>query len=107
MRFKRVPVHLIWMLLPLMWYGCSPALYQPIPAQATQDVSFDQLVEGRNLYVNKCGSCHSLHLPHQYSKEVWFHNLDEMQERAKISDQDKKLIADYLMAGIQKTKSGN
>nr|HMT28793.1 hypothetical protein [Bacteroidia bacterium] len=55
---------------------------------------------GRKLYVNKCGSCHSLHLPHQYSADVWIKNIDEMQERAKINETEKKLIADYLVFGI-------
>jgi mono/diheme cytochrome c family protein len=75
--------------------GCAPALYKPDPAQ-TYQVPLEQLLEGRKLYVSACGSCHSLYLPHQYSMEVWRHNLDEMQERSKISDLQKELIFTYL-----------
>jgi|SRR5688572_19272820 len=77
-------------------YGCSTALYKPLPEHATAMVSHDQLLKGRVLYVSKCGSCHTLYKPHQYTEQVWIHNLDEMQERAKMNDVDKLLILEYL-----------
>jgi hypothetical protein len=81
----------------LIGYGCSPALYKPIPEDATDKVSYQQLFDGRLLYVNNCGSCHSLHLPTQFSEKVWKLNLDEMQERAHINDSQKELILTYLL----------
>jgi hypothetical protein len=39
-----------------------------------------------------------LYLPHQYTPEVWAHNLDEMQERSKMSDAEKKLVYDYIVS---------
>lgn len=83
--------------------GCAPALYKPDPA-LTYQVPLEQLVEGRKLYVSACGSCHSLYLPHQYSMEIWAHNLDEMQERSKISDSQKELILTYLKNSPGKKK---
>ncbi len=83
--------------------SCSPALYQPLPEQASSTVSFEQLIKGRELYVNSCGSCHSLYLPERYTTKEWVHNLDEMQERSKITDGQKELILIYLKNAPAKT----
>jgi len=76
-------------------FSCSSKLY--IPTESVNSVSVSDLNKGRELYVNHCGSCHSLYLPNQYSAPVWQHNLDEMQARANITDDQKKLIHDYLV----------
>ncbi len=76
--------------------ACMPALYKPAPELVTGDVSYEQLVAGRKLYVSKCGSCHALYLPQQYERQVWEHNMEEMQERSNVSDPEKKLILLYL-----------
>jgi hypothetical protein len=80
-------------------YSCTPALYQPLPEHATAGTTHEQLIEGRKLYVNSCGSCHTLYLPEMYPESVWRHNLDEMQERSKIDDHQKALILTYLTHG--------
>lgn len=104
MDFKTVKACVVFSILALTLHSCSPALYKPVPEHVSGSANYEQLVEGRKLYVSKCGSCHSLHLPHQYSADVWIKNIDEMQERAKISESEKKLIADYLDFGITQKK---
>lgn len=94
-------------ILAILFAGCASALYQPLPEHASASVSFEQLQAGRSAYVNKCGSCHSLYLPHQYSPEVWAHNLDEMQERSKMSDEEKKLVYDYIVSAPPREPAGN
>lgn len=79
------------------WVGCSPVLYVPGPTDTSSEVSLDMLREGRALYVRQCGSCHSLHLPGEFARNVWLTNLEEMSEKARISTLEKKLILDYLM----------
>ena len=76
--------------------SCKPALYIPTEAHVTTEVTLQQLTEGRSLYVNSCGSCHSLHLPSEFTKERWLQEINEMQERAKINDSEKQLILNYL-----------
>ena len=51
------------------------------------------------MYVAKCGSCHTLKVPSEYSVTVWRENLDEMQTRARITDAEKELMFEYLAAG--------
>ena len=78
-----------------LFISCASQLY--IPTESINSVSTENLKEGRKLYVNNCASCHQLYLPNQYDAQTWQHNLDEMQARAKITDNQKKLIYDYLL----------
>jgi mono/diheme cytochrome c family protein len=78
----------------LLLISCSSQLY--IPIEATPTVSLENLKTGREIYVKKCSSCHQLHLPNQYTEKVWMSNLNEMQARAKISDEEKQLIYQYI-----------
>lgn len=75
--------------------SCASKLYVPI--ESVNSVSAANLKQGRELYVNNCGSCHQLYMPNQYDAGTWKHNLDEMQARAKITENQKKLVYDYLV----------
>jgi mono/diheme cytochrome c family protein len=74
-------------------YGCSRQLYIPSSTDATKQA---ELLQGRKLYVGHCGSCHNLHLPKEYTADQWKKNVDEMQGKAKITDNEKMLIIQYL-----------
>ncbi len=79
--------------------ACSPALYIPTMDDAIRTkVSADSLTLGRTLYINHCGSCHNLHLPEHYTRKQWEKELPEMQQKAKISDEDAKLIRNFVLA---------
>ena len=77
-------------------FSCASQLY--VPTESVNSVSVENLKKGRALYTNNCSSCHQLYMPNQYNAATWKHNLDEMQERAKISDDQKKLVYDYLVS---------
>lgn len=79
----------------LLLASCATSLY--IPTQNIGSISMENLKKGRELYVNNCASCHQLYMPNRYDEKEWIHNLDEMQARAKITDNDKKMILDYLI----------
>jgi hypothetical protein len=79
--------------------ACSPALYMPSMTDASRTgISSDSLLIGRTLYANHCGSCHNLHLPEQYTRAHWEKEMPEMQRKAKISDEETKLITNFLLA---------
>ena len=73
--------------------SCSSQLYVPASADAKTQRN---LLSGRQLYVEHCGGCHNLHLPKEYNAEGWQKQLNEMQVKAKISDEEKKLVLLYL-----------
>lgn len=81
-------------LIGIILYSCSPMLYIP----ASKDpIEQEKLLNGRMLYVKKCNNCHNLHLPKEFAADKWLKNLNEMQVRSKISDQEKELIYNYLI----------
>jgi len=61
-------------------------------------VSADSLTLGRTLYINHCGSCHNLRLPEHYTRKQWEKELPEMQQKAEISDEEAKLISNFVLA---------
>lgn len=89
----------IWLAAVVLLVSCSPALYRPTPSDALQaGTDLDNLLAGRALYVKHCGSCHNVHLPAQFTRSQWEIKLPEMQQKAKISDKETKLISDFLLA---------
>ena len=73
--------------------ACSHSLYIPSNSDAALN---ETLTKGRQLYVDNCGKCHSLHAPSQFNAAQWQNNLDNMQERANINNDQKSLILAYL-----------
>lgn len=93
-------VFLVSPLILLFFASCSTALYQPISDSA--GVSLTDLKKGREIYVNNCASCHQLYMPNKFSDQAWMDNLNEMQERAKITDDQKLLIYQYITSEPKK-----
>ena len=83
----------------LLLGACSPALYIPSAADASRTgISTDSLMIGRKLYVNHCGSCHNLHLPEQYTRVYWEKVLPVMKQKTKITDDEARLISNFILA---------
>ena len=75
--------------------------YTPSEINAKKaNVSVEELIAGRTKYINTCGECHRLYKPSRNTKQEWSMYLDDMQERAEISDKDKKQIFIYLTSEI-------
>jgi hypothetical protein len=55
------------------------------------------LSEGRDLYVAKCGGCHSLYAPTAVSASRWPATVDDMVENAGIRPNERDLIVHYLL----------
>ncbi|MCX6303866.1 MAG: hypothetical protein NT040_02760 [Bacteroidetes bacterium] len=80
--------------------ACSPALYIPTPEVAQRtNLDINYLNQGRQVYIDHCGSCHRLHLPAEFGEPAWRSFVNSMQPRAKINDDQKKLILDYILSG--------
>ena len=86
-------------LLSAFIYGCKSSLYVPQNAAVTtlNDSTLQELKLGRKLYIMKCSGCHNLHLPEEYNSMEWVDNLDGMQNKAKITSEEKNLILKYLL----------
>ncbi len=100
-------------LLPLLGLsvvllsGCAPSLYVPTARSEAPGYTLHDLSAGRQLYVEKCGSCHALHPPDQYPEAAWRQNLEKMQPRAHITGGERELILKYLLQGIARQGARN
>jgi mono/diheme cytochrome c family protein len=56
------------------------------------------LQAGRATYVSKCAGCHHLHRPEEYAPAEWPGLVAKMAPRAKLSADERRLIATYLSA---------
>jgi len=102
MRCKRPLLPGLVLSYLVMVSSCSPSLYLPTPADVSSESSLEELVEGRRLYANHCSGCHTLHLPTQFSEEMWRETLDKMQSRSKTTYSEKMMILKYLAIGRQR-----
>lgn len=64
--------------------ACSPAL--PVPKESDMQtveaaklgMMLDSLRQGRSLYVQRCGVCHLLKYPQDYTASQWTKSVEEM-----------------------------
>lgn len=52
--------------------------------------------KGEELYSNKCSGCHRLHLKTEFTNEKWKSEIEEMGKKAKLSDDEKRMLIEYL-----------
>jgi mono/diheme cytochrome c family protein len=79
--------------------ACGSALYIPSETEVTSKANLEELNEGRAIYINKCGGCHTLVLPEKYSSKDWNTWVDKMEVKAKITSSEKEKILKYVTRG--------
>lgn len=95
--FSKIVNTIFLVLIAVIGLQCSAALKVPTPQDAANTgIAIDTLLNGRQLYITSCGSCHNLYLPEKYTAQQWVHNVEEMQKSAKINNEHKELILKYL-----------
>ena len=91
------------MAAALLLCCCSPSLLLPTTADVssadkrwagTDSVALHQ---GYKLYVNKCGSCHTLHRPTKFTEEVWKKEVPEMGAKAHLTPEESEMILRYVL----------
>ena len=88
----------IVLICSILIYGCSAALKVPTPADALKTgTPISTLSKGREMYIGHCASCHNLYLPEKYTAAQWKTEVNVMQKKAKINDDQKAMILKYLI----------
>ena len=64
----------------------------------------DDLAAGRKLHVAKCAKCHKLYDPARYDDVKWNQWLDKMRGKAKLDDEQYRLLTAYLQTLRTKPK---
>lgn len=59
-----------------------------------------ELVQGKTIYEAKCGKCHDLPRPAAYTKDKWTPIMNSMAKKAKISDEDRELVYNYVTMNL-------
>ncbi len=84
--------------------GCATPLLVPQDLDVARNLALgrpaelSKLQEGHKLYINKCGTCHYLYRPHQFTLEKWEKLMPDMKVEAKLNDAENQLITDYILA---------
>ena len=82
----------------------SPSTVQRASAK-WPGIDESRLTSGRTLYITKCSGCHSLPQPSLYSGDEWKVKLDEMAARAKLTQEDKEQVYQYLFSNAKQQSS--
>ena len=99
----------ILIIVSAFLFCCSPSLLLPTTSDVAvakkhwSDADSLSLREGYNLYVNKCGACHTLHRPSRYDENKWRKEIPLMKDSAKISDAQVELILRYVLTKRETT----
>jgi hypothetical protein len=97
---------LVFSLLLLFYIciqSCSPARSLPTEQEVSlakkewKDVDLISLRTGCSLYSGKCGRCHELYKPGEYSEDDWADILPHMARKAKITDAEQELIRRFIL----------
>ena len=77
----------------------TPSVYVPTASDVTAKATLAELQQGRTLYINNCGTCHSLPAPENYSAAQWNSILPGMASRTSLSSAEIQLVNKYVTKG--------
>lgn len=91
-------------VLVLLNSGCSKSstsssLYTPTSSDVTSTATLADLQQGRTLYMNNCGACHSLYSPDDYTPSQWKTIISSMGPRTSMSSSQILLVTKYVSRG--------
>jgi hypothetical protein len=91
--------------------GCAatlPLLTQDDAQRAVRrwpDATLQNLNQGRDLYIDRCSGCHSLHPPDEYSEANWRLEIERMKTRARLTESQKELVLRYLILNSSENRN--
>lgn len=77
----------------------ADTIYVPTAADVTATATLAELQQGRTLYMNNCGMCHSLPAPDSYSATNWKSVMSGMVPKTGMSSADAVLVTKYVTRG--------
>lgn len=75
----------------------ASAVDKPVPTTT------DMAVSGKKIFEAKCGRCHALKNPSDYTSQEWRPIMNRMADKAKLTTDEKTQVLTYVM---QEAKSG-
>lgn len=93
-------------LLSIVIFSCSKKTVAPVAnteVAVKEEIKIEMpaaIAEGKTLYENSCAKCHKLFPTTKHDKSGWAGTLDKMAPKAKITDEQKTLVYNYLTYGM-------
>jgi cytochrome c5 len=75
----------------------APATDKPVSTTA------DLAISGKKIFEAKCGRCHALRSPSEFTSQEWRPIMNRMADKAKLTPDEKTQVLTYVM---QDAKSG-
>lgn len=92
-------------LITILFAG-TVSLFASSPTDSLKiKTTVDTISSGKQLYSTSCIRCHQLSEPSKYTAKQWPVIVDNMQNKAKISDIQKAIILRYLLSDAKKEES--
>jgi cytochrome c2 len=79
----------------------TSSLYVPTSSDTTVNATLAELQQGRTLFINNCGACHSLYSPDSYSVSQWKNIISQMAPRTSMTSSQVTLVTKYVCKGKQ------
>ena len=79
--------------------ACSKKINPTVSTEAKKVVSSTLTateLEGQKIYTVKCGTCHGLKEPREYTSKEWVPILNSMAKKANLTDGEKFSVAAYV-----------
>lgn len=87
------------LMFALALAACAGSIPVPTDESARKSgTSRVDLERGRELYVNRCSSCHALFQPGRFPPEKWNQMVGEMSRRAKLDGRESEVVLRYLVS---------
>ena len=79
----------------------QPETEQKVVAQAPA-TNGAQIADGGKIYEARCGKCHELHKPDEFTASEWPDILRSMAPKAKLNQSMKEMVMAYVTANAKK-----
>lgn len=82
--------------------ACAPKILVPTASHESEakkkipDITLAQMQKGHEIYIARCGTCHKLIKPTEYSDQKWEKILPVMSKKAKLIQTEYDLVHRYV-----------
>jgi cytochrome c5 len=87
---------LILSAISFIVFACSHKTASTAMKTSSATVSHEQFLAGKEVYEANCAKCHKLKDPRSHTPEEWVTWIDKMAPKAKITDEQKTQIYNYV-----------
>lgn len=107
-KMRRINIIILSAIAISFMASCFPKASQAIrslPVESKEQIlaqyNQEQLAQGHTIFTNSCANCHKLKQPETRNAEQWNSIIKRMIPKAKLSDEEGKLVRAYVIANAK------